>query len=321
MTSYEFLNSINDTFIKAINKELSLNIKLEPIASFKLCPWVDTNKEIIFVPLQSFTYSLLYNEVISQKKYKGDVIKDLYFLQLSFDLRNAEMFEFFGNKYLKDLASFFNTYKDNLNINNTKEGYFECTYQLYFSLYHEIGHVFLKKNPSEMDDFKDLRVSLWSDICTIIPFWEAKKLTNDLSYWEEIMCDSIAFDLLLKAYKYRFPDGDAETLLNICKRAIWITELEANNYKYLGNANTNGYESVLTSTSLRLVFFELLKTGHYRKPTRLRRIPPAFSLTPDVFECYSDCLNSGVVIDFDEDDFKRVVEKFVEQEYDLFEQL
>lgn len=321
MTSYEFFDSMNDTAIKAINKELGLNVKIEPIPSFKICPWVDTNKEIVFVPLQSLTYSLLYNEVISQKKYKGDVIKDLYFLQLSFDLRNAEMFEFFGNKYLKDLASFFNTYKDNLNINNTKEGYYECNYLLFFSIYHEIGHVFLKKNPSEMDDLKNLNVSLGSKICTLIPFWEAKELANDLGLLEEIMCDSIAFDLLLKVYKHRFPDGDAETLFNICKRAIWITDLEANNYKYLGNADTKGYESVLTSTSIRLVFFEWLKTGHYRKLTRLKSVPPAFSLTPEIFNCYTDCLNSGVIINFDEDGFKRVFEKFAEQEYDLFDQL
>ena len=69
------------------------------------------------------------------------------------------------------------------------------------------------------------------------------------------------------------------------------------------------------------MFFEWLKTGHYRKLTSLKRVPPVFSLTQEVFKCYTDCLNSGVIIDFDEDYFIRVFEKFAEQEYDLFNQL
>ena len=325
MTANEYIGELESSINKSLIDE-GVQVKLEPTISFKVFPYVDVNKEIIYIPLQSINYLWLYNEVLSQKKYKGDVVKDLYFLQQSLDLRNVGMLEFYGNKYLKDLDLFINKYRDSFNINHTKESDFEHQYQFYFSLFHEIGHIIIKKNPSIMEGFNNIAnipISLGSKISTIIPIWEAKRLVADLNYLEEIICDTSAFVLLMKYYKQSLPYGNITTMLNIISRMIWMADLETNNYKYLGVPKelVKGYESVLISTSLRLVFLEYLNTGHYRIKIRLKKIPPAFNITTENNECFMDNQCSGFILDYDHDEMSKVIEMLAEQEYNLFDQI
>lgn len=314
----DFIREIND-LINKLYPKLQVSIELEVFSLFRVFPYVDIDTKKIYIPPNSISYILLINEVLCLKEYKGDVVKDLYFLQQSLNLRNAGMVEVYGKKYLNDLSFFIDNYRNRFSINNTALGDFEYVYQFFYSIFHEVCHIVVKDDPSLMN-WAGISASIGSKITTIIPFWEAKKLVKDTSYLEEIYCDSVAFECLKTLFNRRFPNENEDVLLKLVCRAIWMVQLDTNNYNFLGSYSRKGYESVLTSISLRIVLLNALQKGSW-KGTRLRRIPRSFEITPEINQCFIDNLTNGFVVDFNEDELKTAIETVIEREYDLFSKI